>query len=1057
MKIQDLAIIFVIIILPISIVLSAYTQFQIKTINMQTLYDTKLTSATYDAIKAFQINTANSSTSDVANSKLRDLEASVSTFKNSIITAFGLNGYTEEQINEYIPALVYTMYDGFYIYSPYTNTNHLGINNDGENIYGLKPYITYSMRYKKDGGNTDVVITYSLDNYIVIQGKVNGNYVNDEGYLVDGVTDIEEEGDNVKKVTYNGIEINPETDLKEWLPKNGGNYYNYVKINGTKYYQINGKFYYILNGTLVEQKLTDEQKNEYTRLINNNNLGAVYYARAHDFTERVKNYRLSELKYSDAYDETVDEDGNIQLQQLWPNDNRSIFDFNYGTNEKDNIENKSSDFNQHRLAVIRHKIETNLSIAIANFNNYSGVTGNDFQMPELREDEWDYVMNNISLISFLQGMPIGGKEYNGYTIVTNSESKEVVLEGYIYILGEDGFYHKIGDTYLETSSNIKSGVPAGRLNLDFKRKSLTNNDGTREVYYYPLRDYNASYDSIVTQNKVTTYDDIYEYINTQKNKGNTKLATAFYTALGRERQGLINSDVISGLDKMDRTGYLVRFNANPGNTTVTEKYINEGEKYGELPIPTRPHYTFKGWYTEPNGGGTKITSDSKYDGLTDVLYARWDLNEWAVNFDAQGGTVSPTSQRVVYSMPYNINGALPIPTRDGYGFVGWYTLASDGAGDKITGSESYMIDNSSTLFAHWTALQYKVEFDSNGGSSSITSKDVIYDSKYGDLPIPSRPGYTFTGWYTEGGTQITSDSTFNIIGGTKLYAHWTPNTYIVTFNANGGNVSPSSKNVTFDSEYGTLPTPTRTGYRFIGWYTDASGGTQITNSSKYTTVGNSTIYAHWAANTYTINYNLNGGTHGSSHPTTVNIDSTFTVSNPTQSGWTFTGWEITGMDTTTHTYGGSTTTGTSISSTKATSFKNLRISAGTVTFTAHWSKTETKNAESSGNSRNVINVIDVGSSSIVIFKTEWSYYFEHASGGSGTLSMYLQGSNDRNNWTTIRAYGSNVTGANSGTDNSRITGYRYYRVWKDGYMVDSTNWEYEGVSTKLYWKTTITK
>lgn len=545
MKIQDLAIIFVIIILPISIVLSAYTQFQIKTINMQTLYDTKLTSATYDAIKAFQINTANSSTSDVANSKLRDLEASVSTFKNSIITAFGLNGYTEEQINEYIPALVYTMYDGFYIYSPYTNTNHLGINNDGENIYGLKPYITYSMRYKKD--NTDVVITYSLDNYIVIQGKVRGEYVNDEGYLVDGISNIEKDGNgDVTKVTYNGIDIVPEKNLKEYLPVNGGEDYNYVKIKGTKYYSINGTYYYNLNDTLAEQKLTEEQKTEYDRLIDNNNLGATYYAEAKEFTDRVKDYGLSELKYSNAYDETVDEDGNVQLQQLWPNDNRSIFDFNYGTNAKDNIENKSSDFNQHRLAVIRHKIETNLSIAIANFNNYSGVTGNDFQMPELREDEWDYVMNNISLISFLQGMSIGGKEYNGYTIVTNSESKEVVLEGYIYILGEDGFYHKIGDTYLETSSNIKSGVPAGRLNLDFKRKSLTNTSETRTIYYYPLQNYNASYNSIVTQNEVTTYDDIYEYINTQKNKGNTKLATAFYTALGRERQGSININAISG-------------------------------------------------------------------------------------------------------------------------------------------------------------------------------------------------------------------------------------------------------------------------------------------------------------------------------------------------------------------------------------------------------------------------------------------------------------------------------------------------------------------------------
>ena len=124
MKIQDLAIIFVIIIFPISLVLSAYTQYQIQTLNTQTLYDSQLTEATRDAIKAYQINAENSTTSELANSKIRDIEASVSTFKNSIISSFRLNGYTEEELDNYIPALVYTMYDGFYIYSPYENTNY---------------------------------------------------------------------------------------------------------------------------------------------------------------------------------------------------------------------------------------------------------------------------------------------------------------------------------------------------------------------------------------------------------------------------------------------------------------------------------------------------------------------------------------------------------------------------------------------------------------------------------------------------------------------------------------------------------------------------------------------------------------------------------------------------------------------------------------------------------------------------------------------------------------------------------------------------------------------
>ena len=125
MKIQELAIVFILLILPISLALSEYTQFQIKTQTTQTLYDSKLTAATYDAIQAFQINAKNETYSNVANEKIKNLEHSINTFRNSIMTGFKLKGYTEEEINNYIPALVYTLYDGLYIYSPYENVENL--------------------------------------------------------------------------------------------------------------------------------------------------------------------------------------------------------------------------------------------------------------------------------------------------------------------------------------------------------------------------------------------------------------------------------------------------------------------------------------------------------------------------------------------------------------------------------------------------------------------------------------------------------------------------------------------------------------------------------------------------------------------------------------------------------------------------------------------------------------------------------------------------------------------------------------------------------------------
>ena len=567
MRIQDLAIIFIIIILPISIILGAYTQMQISTISLQTEYDMKLTAATSDAIKAFQINTANSSTSDIANSKIRDIEASVSTFKASIKSVFGMNGYSEDEMNEYIPALVYTMYDGFYIYSKFNNQNYLyqtikdddgnenkvPIDNNEKNIFGLKPYITYSAEYVKD--NTDVVITYSLDNHISIKGIVDGVYWNESGYLIDGI-DVNE---NTNTLKYNGVEITKGRRLKEYLPAIGTlpeGYYEYIRYNGTKYYldEQNNRIIYFLNGNMMELKPTTQvgTKSGYDSFyekIDASDSAYNYYLEAFNFSKRVKESSLKNLTYADAQDYVIKNNGETEKIKVWSSDtNIKIFDFNSDNSRpENNIECEKSNFNQHRLAIIKNKIRTNLAIAIANFNSQNSAK---FQMPELSEEDWAKVMNNIAMISFVQGIEIGGKTYNGYTIINNSESKEVVREENIYILGADRFYHRIGDKYLiENENNIaissEYGIgaeSAGRLNLDFNRQMAYKTDGST-MYYYPLKDYYASYNSVVNQNywdkKYDEIDDIYSYV---AQSGNDNLKIAFYTALGRERKGMYKSN-----------------------------------------------------------------------------------------------------------------------------------------------------------------------------------------------------------------------------------------------------------------------------------------------------------------------------------------------------------------------------------------------------------------------------------------------------------------------------------------------------------------------------------
>ena len=135
-----------------------------------------------------------------------------------------------------------------------------------------------------------------------------------------------------------------------------------------------------------------------------------------------------------------------------------------------------------------------------------------------------------------------------------------------------------------------------------------------------------------------------------------------------------------------------------------------------------------------------------------------------------------------------------------------------------------------TIFAVWQANKYILTLYPEDGSET-TDVQVTYDKTYEQLPELKRKGYTFNGWYDarEGGNKFERNATVKITSNMSLYAHWTPNTYTVTFDAKGGSVTPDTKQVTFDEKYGTLPVPERSGYDFLGWKaTDIpSGFTQV--------------------------------------------------------------------------------------------------------------------------------------------------------------------------------------------------------------------------------------
>ncbi|MGN1047017.1 MAG: InlB B-repeat-containing protein [Eubacteriales bacterium] len=287
-----------------------------------------------------------------------------------------------------------------------------------------------------------------------------------------------------------------------------------------------------------------------------------------------------------------------------------------------------------------------------------------------------------------------------------------------------------------------------------------------------------------------------------------------------------------------------------GGKFADESTSKTASLFSEFPAVTRSGYTFDGWYTAETGG-TKISSgDAVSFAENQSFFAHWKANTYTLYFNANGGECSVPSKEVTVESTY---GALPTPSRLGYAFDGWYTEAE--GGDKI--SEEIVVSASApqTLYAHWEADTYIVYFNANGGECSVESKDVTFGATYGSLPTPTHPGYAFEGWYTEaaGGDKVTESTAVSITASQTLYAHWKPVSYTVSFNANGGECSIETKNVTFGGTYGYLPTPTRNGFVFIGWYTSANAGEKVTSDTICTGTENHTLYAHWGSSAGDVN------------------------------------------------------------------------------------------------------------------------------------------------------------------------------------------------------------
>ena len=226
--------------------------------------------------------------------------------------------------------------------------------------------------------------------------------------------------------------------------------------------------------------------------------------------------------------------------------------------------------------------------------------------------------------------------------------------------------------------------------------------------------------------------------------------------------------------------------------------------------------------------------------------------------------------------------------------------------------------------------KYTVSYSANGGTGAPSSQTKYYGKTLTlSSTKPTKTGYTFSKWKASDNTLYSAGGSYTKNEATTLTAQWTANKYTLTYNANGGTCSTASKSVTYGSAYGTLATPTRTGYTFKGWYTTKTGSTKVTSST--TCTGNATIYAQWTANTYTVKFNTNypSGTQTTKAQThTYDTALALTGNTWSYSGYAFQGW--------------ATSATGSVKYTDKQSVKNLTSTSGaTVNLYAIWSSTYT--------------------------------------------------------------------------------------------------------------------
>lgn len=314
--------------------------------------------------------------------------------------------------------------------------------------------------------------------------------------------------------------------------------------------------------------------------------------------------------------------------------------------------------------------------------------------------------------------------------------------------------------------------------------------------------------------------------------------------------------------------------ANPSTYTVEDNDMI-------LASPVKTYYDFNGWYSDADFKN-KVDKIRTENGGNIELYAKWTATEYKIEF------VNAGVETIFYTVESE-DIVLPKASRLGYTFVAWFEN-SEFSGDTVSivkkGSFGDM-----KLYAKFSANEYRIEYDLQGGVNDISNPSVYtVEDETVALSAPTRAHYTFGGWFEDGKLVETIDALR--LCDIKLVAEWIADKYTITYNLNGGECNDALvTEYTVESADIALPSLTKKGYAFCGWYDNAAFDDKSLNNIPSGSYGNINLYAKFSLIEYTISYDLQGGVNSISNPTKYTIeDQNIVLSAPSRECYTFDGW-----------------------------------------------------------------------------------------------------------------------------------------------------------------------